>query len=103
MQEDPGGEVDPRERLNPRQHRAMLRVARGYGLEDIAEECRVSLRRVHRWLKTPMFMRAVARERADLQRFEDTVMEAVERAFAEPRVTGEDPVATGGQDVQGRE
>jgi hypothetical protein len=55
--------VDPRSRLSSKQFTALLSVTRGDDLDTVATRCAVSPRRVERWLKTPIFRRALLAER----------------------------------------
>jgi hypothetical protein len=56
-------ETDPRLQLSRNQFRAMLSVVAHEPPHEIAIENKVSVRRVRRWLATPIFQRAVAAQR----------------------------------------
>jgi hypothetical protein len=55
-------EGDPRLRLSAGQSLALVPVIRGEPINAIARRCRTSPNRVRRWLKSPIFRRAVAAE-----------------------------------------
>lgn len=55
-------DADPRLRLSAAQSRALVPVIRGDPIAAIATRCRTSPNRVRRWLKSPIFRRAVAAE-----------------------------------------
>src|SRR5687768_15386132 len=55
-------EGDPRLRLSADQSLALVHVIRGEPITAIARRCRTSPNRVRRWLKSPIFRRAVAAE-----------------------------------------
>jgi hypothetical protein len=55
--------TDPRLQLSTKQFRAMLSVVADQRPDEIAIENKVSVRRVRRWLATPIFQRAVHAQR----------------------------------------
>lgn len=55
-------DADPRLRLSAAQSRALVLVIRGESIAVIAARCNTSPNRVRRWLKSPIFRRAVAAE-----------------------------------------
>lgn len=57
-------DTDPRLRLSRHQGRALNRVVRGESIAVISASCDVSPTRVRRWLKSPLFRKAVAAEQA---------------------------------------